>query len=142
MTYSDELRSTPEGRRLREQERLILEVTEAISRLMEAGRISKAQLAARLGSSQPFITKLLSGSNNFTLRTMSDVFFHLGWSAHVEVGAIGAALTLPSEEAGRSTAPVKPVWIASRVAPSRGRREKPIGLRVGLRAPAGQGIAA
>lgn len=48
----------------------IIDVTEQISiRLDELG-ISKKELAERLGKNPAFITKLLNGKNNFTLRTL------------------------------------------------------------------------
>jgi Helix-turn-helix len=84
-----ELRSTEDGRRILEQERLIVEVTEAIAMLLEETDVSRSELARRIGKSPAFVTKLLRGDNNFTLRTLSDVFFALGNSAHMSVGELG-----------------------------------------------------
>ncbi len=88
-TWIERLGATDEGRRLLEQERLIVEVTEAVATLMSKQDVSRSVLARRIGKSPAFVTKLLRGNNNFTLRTLSDVFSSLGKSMHVTVGELG-----------------------------------------------------
>jgi plasmid maintenance system antidote protein VapI len=51
-------------------ESAILSFTEDLSSLMEAQGVSKSELARRLHCQPAFITKLLSGQNNFTIETM------------------------------------------------------------------------
>lgn len=51
----------------------ILEFTEEVCRIMEAQGVTKAELAKRLDCQPAFVTKLLSGQNNFTLETMVKV---------------------------------------------------------------------
>lgn len=51
----------------------ILEFTEEVCRTMEAQSVTKAELAKRLNCQPAFVTKLLSGQNNFTLETMVKV---------------------------------------------------------------------
>jgi transcriptional regulator with XRE-family HTH domain len=48
----------------------IIEFTEEVCRRMDALGVSRAELARRLGTSQAYITKLLQGNANFTLKTM------------------------------------------------------------------------
>jgi transcriptional regulator with XRE-family HTH domain len=48
----------------------IMEFTEELCRIMEAQGVTKAELAKRLDCKPAFVTKLLSGQNNFTLETM------------------------------------------------------------------------
>src|SRR5947207_1682796 len=63
----------------------ILEFTEDIVSRMSAERITKSELAAKIKTKPAFITKLLSGQNNFTVETMvklaralnSDLRIHL-----------------------------------------------------------------
>lgn len=76
MTQSliDKLTSTQRGQQLLRQEELILEVTEWIVRLMDEKRINKAHLARKLGKTKGYVTQLLGGNTNMTLRTISDVF--------------------------------------------------------------------
>ncbi|MBW3600399.1 MAG: helix-turn-helix transcriptional regulator [Planctomycetes bacterium] len=69
--------------RLFEQERIILDVTERICEVMDANNLNRVQLATSLGKSKGYISQLLDGSANMTLRTMSDVFLALGLRACV-----------------------------------------------------------
>jgi transcriptional regulator with XRE-family HTH domain len=89
----EEIRSTIGGRRLIERERLWIEATEALSRLMESKRVSSAELARRLDVSPARISQLLSGTRNLTLTSLADAFHALGRSMHVSHGP-------PTERAG------------------------------------------
>jgi transcriptional regulator with XRE-family HTH domain len=60
-------------RRQYEQERLILWTTEELARMMHEQDLSKADLARALGTSRAYVTNLLSGRTNLTLRTLADV---------------------------------------------------------------------
>jgi cyanate lyase len=82
-TFVEEFTSTVEGMALFQQERLILGLAEAICAVMEEQGVSKAELAARLGKSRAFVTQLLDGRANMTLRTVSDVFLALGKSLDI-----------------------------------------------------------
>jgi transcriptional regulator with XRE-family HTH domain len=62
-----------EHRRLLRQEELIVEVTEALARALQELQISQSQLAARLEKSKGFVSQILGGGRNLTLRTLSDV---------------------------------------------------------------------
>lgn len=91
-TLSKTLTQTRADRRLYEQEAAILEVTELIAKLMAEQGVSKAELAQRLGRSRAYVTQLLDGGRNMTIRTVSDVLFALdrrlqlsgGWLDGVE----------------------------------------------------------
>jgi transcriptional regulator with XRE-family HTH domain len=76
--------ANPERQRILERESLAFEATELISRLMEEQKISKAELAERLGRSRAFVTQILSGSRNLTLHTFADVVFELGCRIELE----------------------------------------------------------
>ncbi|HDY65088.1 MAG TPA: XRE family transcriptional regulator [Phycisphaerae bacterium] len=84
-TLVDILTRTDEDRRLLEQETAILEVTELICKLMEEEKVSKADLAARMGTSKANITQMLDGRRNMTIRTISDLLFHLNHIFKVDV---------------------------------------------------------
>lgn len=49
---------------------------------MEETQITRAELARRLGTSKGYVTQLLDGTANMTLRTVSDVFVALGREFH------------------------------------------------------------
>lgn len=63
--------------RLVEQESLILEATEMISGLIEEGGENRKGLAEKLGRTKGFVTQILSGDRNMTLRTLADFAFAL-----------------------------------------------------------------
>ena len=63
----------------------IVEFTEDVCRLMEEQKVSRAELARRLGTSRAYVTKLLGGNANFTLHTMTKVAMALGAAVHVHV---------------------------------------------------------
>jgi transcriptional regulator with XRE-family HTH domain len=69
----------PEFRKLLAQEELILEVTETLCGILENEKISRKELADRLGKSKGFISQLLNGGRNLTLRTVADILHVLGY---------------------------------------------------------------
>ncbi len=79
----ERLIKTPEGYRLYQQERAILEATELICKIMDDAGVSRSQLAERLGKSKGYVTQLLDGHANMTIRTLSDVFTALSRTLHL-----------------------------------------------------------
>lgn len=69
----------PEFRKLLAQEELILEVTETICELLDNERVPRKELAERLGKSKGFVSQLLNGGRNLTLRTVADIVHVLGY---------------------------------------------------------------
>jgi predicted transcriptional regulator len=59
--------------RLFAQEELIAGVTELVAKSMEDQRLSKAELARRVGVTKAYVSQLLGGGRNMTLRTFSDL---------------------------------------------------------------------
>jgi transcriptional regulator with XRE-family HTH domain len=70
------------------EERAVLEFTEEVYRRMEALGLNKTQLAGRLGTSAAYVTKVLGGDANFTLRTM--VRLALALECHVHTHLVPA----------------------------------------------------
>lgn len=62
-----------EYERLLCQERLILDVTEQLAGTLEDGGVTRAELARRLGRTPGFVSQVLSGGRNLTLRTIADI---------------------------------------------------------------------
>ena len=60
------------------EELAILKFTEDVISILNRYGLTYSDLAERLGTSPPFVTKLLSGRNNFTLKTMVKVAAALG----------------------------------------------------------------
>ena len=90
-TYS-EFRVDAENRRIFEQESLATEATELISGLMEAGHVTKADLARKIGKSKAFVTQLLGGSRNMTMHTLADLAFALGHRIDLEAKRLSPAV--------------------------------------------------
>jgi transcriptional regulator with XRE-family HTH domain len=76
-------RSSTEGRRLLNQEKLILEVTEALSEAIEQRGLTRSEVAKRLGKTKGFVSQLLAGGRNLTLRTVADIADAIGISLKV-----------------------------------------------------------
>jgi transcriptional regulator with XRE-family HTH domain len=66
------------------QEKLIFEVTECVAEMMEKKGVSRSELAAKLGRTKGYITQLLNGNANMTLRTISDVMWALDSTLKVQ----------------------------------------------------------
>ena len=80
-TLLDKYMEDPEFARLMAQGDLIMEVTETLCELLEKEKISRKELADRLGKSKGFISQLLNGGRNLTLRTVADILHVLGYRA-------------------------------------------------------------
>ncbi len=77
-TLIEQLIETADEKKLFAEEMLITECTELICKLMKEKNITRAQLAKKLGKTKGYITQLLNGNANMTLRTIADVFYVLG----------------------------------------------------------------
>ena len=73
------------------QEELIVEVTEALARALATSGLTRSQLAARLGRTKGFVSQVLGGGRNLTLRTLADLAGALG--CHVRVDLLAPAST-------------------------------------------------
>ncbi len=91
-TLIEKLTSTPEGMRLYQQERAIQDVTDLICEVMDEEQVSRSQLAGRIGRTKGYVTQLLDGRVNMTVRTISDVFCALGRAIHFQDGSLEATV--------------------------------------------------
>jgi ribosome-binding protein aMBF1 (putative translation factor) len=69
----------PNHMRLFQQERAIYEATELIESVMKRNGVSRTELAKQLGKSKGWVTQLLDGEANKTIRTVADVLAVLGF---------------------------------------------------------------
>ena len=76
-TQHELMMEDPEMRRLLSVEALVAEASEVIAKLMVEQGLSKADLARRLNKSRAWVTQLLSGRTNVTVRTLAEVAFAL-----------------------------------------------------------------
>lgn len=118
-TRFDRLMEDPEFRRLYAVEGLVTEAAEFVARLMERQGVSKAELARRLGKSRAYVTQLLRGSTNLTVRTLAEVAYALGAEVKLEAVPFGGGQ--------RAGAPVEPVWKVIELGQSGTRRSGRVG---------------
>jgi transcriptional regulator with XRE-family HTH domain len=78
-TIFDDYMKNPQFKRVMSQEELIMEVTETLCEILEKDNISRKELATLLGKSKGFVSQLLNGGRNLTLRTLADVLHVLGY---------------------------------------------------------------
>lgn len=78
-TILEEYLKDEEFQKVFAQEDLIMEVTETLCELLEKEKVSRKELAERMGKSKGFISQLLNGGRNLTLRTVADILYVLGY---------------------------------------------------------------
>jgi transcriptional regulator with XRE-family HTH domain len=81
-TLTEKVTRTADGKRLFEQECAIMEITELICAMMEQEGVSRSELAKRIGKTKGYVSQLLDGSANMTVRTISDILGALGRKVH------------------------------------------------------------
>lgn len=111
--------ATPESRRLYEQERLVVWATDTICEFMEQQGKTKAELAAKLGTSRAYVTQLLRGSRNMTLRTLADLAWALDQRVTIVLEPLrdGRFISSPVQIVGS----VRPRVVAAEEVPAAGR---------------------
>jgi len=67
----------------------ILEFNEELSECMAKQHISRSDLAARVGTSPPYITKVLRGTENLTVMTMAKLAHGVGKVLRLHLAAAG-----------------------------------------------------
>ena len=82
----DVLMEDPKFRELFAIESAVAEAAGLIAQAMAERGVSKADLAKRLGKSRAWVTQLLSGENNVTIRTLAQVLHVLGQELRLEQG--------------------------------------------------------
>jgi transcriptional regulator with XRE-family HTH domain len=66
-------RRDPDAKRLLREEELILQTNETIHATMKRRKITKAELAKRMGKTPAYVTQILAENRNLTLRTIADI---------------------------------------------------------------------
>ena len=70
------------------QESLIFDVTERICEAMKEQNVSRSELARRLNKTKGYVTQVLKGTANLTLRTVSDILFALNRTMDVSLAPV------------------------------------------------------
>lgn len=82
-------------------EAFVLDASEVIARAMKEQRVSRAELARRMGKSRAWITQVLSGRANLTLRTLAEIAWSLGVELKLQETAPTESRTLVAADLWR-----------------------------------------
>jgi transcriptional regulator with XRE-family HTH domain len=85
MSKLTEWLSTEERRVAFAEEALIVDVAEQIWAAMESAKITKSEIADRLHKSKAFISQMLNGSRNMTLRSLADIAHCIGYRVNLSL---------------------------------------------------------
>lgn len=96
-TTVEEYVSDDENMRLFQQEFAIYEVTGLLEELMEQLGVSRSELASRMGCSKGWITQLLDGESNKSVRTIAGAFAALNHELHFSTKPISIGREAPYE---------------------------------------------
>ena len=94
-------------------EGLLWDINEDIAGAMERKRISRADLARRLGSSPAYVTQLLRGKRNLTLKSLTRVATALGLEVSLSLvsrGQVTAGQHLARRLVIRTSLVAVPAW--------------------------------
>lgn len=95
--------------RLVEEETLFFEATELISELLDEEGVTRKEFADRLGRSKGYVTQVLAGDRNMTLKTLADLAFAL--HHRVELATIPLGKGDSGVEGGNARPPVARVRV-------------------------------
>lgn len=98
----------------------ILEFTEALWARIEEEKVSRAELARRLGTSKAYVTKVLGGNANFTLYSLAKLALAVGAKVRVSIE--------PIVPVGRKPRPQKVAPVKAK-APAEGAERKAAGAK-------------
>jgi transcriptional regulator with XRE-family HTH domain len=109
----------------------VAEASEVAGRMMAAQIVSKADLAGRLNKSRAWVTQLLSGKANMTVRTLAEVAYTLG--AEVKLHAQPPSWKMAGKRAGTGADPpgVRDIKVTSPGEAPQERKEVNHGARRG-----------
>lgn len=82
-TLYEEFMKEKEFERIMAQEDLIMEVTEGFCEILENENLKRSNLAQLMGKTKGYISQLLNGSRNITLRSLSDIAYYLGYRVDI-----------------------------------------------------------
>ena len=103
-TKFDALMSDPEFRKEFAVEGAIADASQIICDLLDRKNMNKADLARLLQKTPAYVSQLLSGKTNMTVRTLAEVAHALGFKIEINVGDIEGAVVDISASAEEGSA--------------------------------------
>ncbi|HEY2784588.1 MAG TPA: hypothetical protein VGJ05_06385 [Fimbriiglobus sp.] len=113
-THVEEFVDNSDNMRLFQQERAIYEITTHLEECMRVMSISRSDLAKRLGKSRGWVTQLLDGDANKTIRTVADAFAVIG----LEFKAYSKPIQISNTDPGSITSNSSPLPVEVSFSPS------------------------
>lgn len=112
-TLIEQYVDSSDNMRVFQQERAIYSVTELIESVMNAENISRSELARKLRRNKSWVTQLLDGEANKTVRTIADVLAVMGrefrsFAVPIRIG--GTRQPPISEHSNESVVAFSDVW--------------------------------
>ncbi len=77
MSLKEEICKSPHGRRVWNQEAVVLDMTNHICHIMKQQKVSRAELACRIKKSEKWLNNFLDGQGSMPLRQVADVLLAL-----------------------------------------------------------------
>jgi transcriptional regulator with XRE-family HTH domain len=100
--HLNEVFDDPELHREYAQNRVIVDAAVALNKALEASGMSQKQLAEQLGKTEGYVSQVLSGGTNMTLRTLGDFAYGLDCVVNV----------ILTKDAARPAQHTKFIWSA------------------------------
>ena len=89
MKLLEEAEKTPEY----QFEKTVVDITERICEIMQDKGKSRADLARELGKSRAWVTKMLSGDQNMTIKTVIEILWSLGYKFEIKAEPVWGEFT-------------------------------------------------
>jgi transcriptional regulator with XRE-family HTH domain len=124
--FSDLLSSVREdeaSKRRYAQNSLIVDVALALNKGLSAAGLSQRTLAERLGKTEGFVSQVLSGGSNITLRTLGD--FAYGMNCDVDVALRPQSLAISEWTYNTEAAVITPTGVVIKDCLNGGRDQAP-----------------
>jgi transcriptional regulator with XRE-family HTH domain len=86
-------------------EGVIVEFTEELARWMKEKKISRSELATRIGHSPAYVTKVMKGNANFTAATMAKLARALGAEVRIHLAPMESRTTWYDQTVPRPEGP-------------------------------------
>src|ERR1035438_9115720 len=109
-TKHDELMLDPEYRKLYAIEGLIADAAQLVCDLLERRNLKQADLARLLNKTPAFVSQLLSGRTNMTVRTLAEVAHALDASVKINAHDENATKCEATEDPGKDKTPNTPLF--------------------------------
>jgi len=82
-TLYDEYMKDEEFARIMAQENLIMGVTEDVCKILKEDQLTRSKFAHIMGKTRGYVSQLLNGRRNITLRVLSDIAYRLGYHVNI-----------------------------------------------------------